>query len=421
MLPSAFMRPSSPFAFVVALVVVSACGNAQRTSAEVAGVTGVTAIAIGSGQTCFLVEDGQVRCLGTNADGELGNGETASSKTKTPRTVIDAARAPLRGVQRLRAFRATTCARRGSDVWSCWGKDPLGVLDQPERTVAAVIPFLNGATAMTMGSGDRVLGYYDPGTTISPGDSIRFAYVCGTFAAVVRCRTARQSQLDASPTFATLDLYAGRAQIVASGTGAFCVLSEAREASCSPLDVMATSGGSAPIADCEVDANGVKTTCAETEEETRNRVLEVDASLVLKSIDGQTSSSLDVGAEHACLRNGDGTVDCLGLTFSGEAGKRAAGTQRIGRTRVSGVFGVVELALGDAFSCARSDNGEVHCWGNNSAGQLGSDVGIQSEIPRQVTLSGPAKALAAGTQHACAAVGVSGQLVCWGSSYTTPF
>jgi hypothetical protein len=68
------------------------------------------------------------------------------------------------------------------------------------------------------------------------------------------------------------------------------------------------------------------------------------------------------------------------------------------------------LTLGDAFGCAIA-SGAVVCWGDDQLGQGGEDEpvpGIQ-EVP----ITGNAKLVAAGGQHACALLN-TGEVRCWG-------
>jgi alpha-tubulin suppressor-like RCC1 family protein len=55
-----------------------------------------------------------------------------------------------------------------------------------------------------------------------------------------------------------------------------------------------------------------------------------------------------------------------------EEGQLGDGTT-IGRaspTLVPGLSGVVEIAAGSDFTCARLTDGTVHCWGDNVSGEL---------------------------------------------------
>lgn len=77
------------------------------------------------------------------------------------------------------------------------------------------------------------------------------------------------------------------------------------------------------------------------------------------------------------------------------------------------------LCAGDAFTCA-AVNGNVACWGDNTAGQLGTNDGGFRASPVGVALppeldDDPVTAVACGAAHACARL-VSGRVVCWGSS-----
>jgi alpha-tubulin suppressor-like RCC1 family protein len=78
----------------------------------------------------------------------------------------------------------------------------------------------------------------------------------------------------------------------------------------------------------------------------------------------------------------------------------------------------VAITAGDEFACAIVKGGDVYCWGNDSANQLGF-IGAPQPTPVLVKgLSGPATAIAAGDSHACALVATDAGAViqCWGSS-----
>jgi alpha-tubulin suppressor-like RCC1 family protein len=52
--------------------------NANPLPLEIAGFTGATKVAIASTHACAVKADGSVWCRGSNAAGELGNGESGS-------------------------------------------------------------------------------------------------------------------------------------------------------------------------------------------------------------------------------------------------------------------------------------------------------------------------------------------------------
>jgi alpha-tubulin suppressor-like RCC1 family protein len=84
---------------------------------------------------------------------------------------------------------------------------------------------------------------------------------------------------------------------------------------------------------------------------------------------------------------------------------------------VSGLTGVVQIAVGDSFSCALTSAGGVQCWGANDVGELGngtSGPGADSSVPVQVSgLTSGVVAIAASDATVCAAL-LSGQVNCWG-------
>jgi alpha-tubulin suppressor-like RCC1 family protein len=74
------------------------------------------------------------------------------------------------------------------------------------------------------------------------------------------------------------------------------------------------------------------------------------------------------------------------------------------------------LALGAAFTCALFASGQTRCWGDNAKGQLGGGTtSVPSDVPVQVDLPGSVSELAAGGDHACARL-ANGDIYCWGDN-----
>jgi alpha-tubulin suppressor-like RCC1 family protein len=76
-------------------------------------------------------------------------------------------------------------------------------------------------------------------------------------------------------------------------------------------------------------------------------------------------------------------------------------------------YGMVDVACGDHFACARNENDAVYCWGENDKGQVGT--GDDEAIIRGPTrISGHSFVqIGAGGKHACG-VKSDGSLWCWG-------
>jgi len=77
---------------------------------------------------------------------------------------------------------------------------------------------------------------------------------------------------------------------------------------------------------------------------------------------------------------------------------------------------VEEVAMRDDTTCARRDDGTMHCFGRGSSGELGDGIaepGHASAVPLQVPLLGAADSIAVGTTHVCAR-NQDGPEQCWG-------
>lgn len=82
--------------------------------------------------------------------------------------------------------------------------------------------------------------------------------------------------------------------------------------------------------------------------------------------------------------------------------------------RVVGVTGTTQLALGSQHACVLLTNGQVMCWGSNTAAQLGTSASGASSNPLVVAGLSDVTYLDAGTSFTCA-TRASGNVSCWGA------
>ncbi len=117
---------------------------------------------------------------------------------------------------------------------------------------------------------------------------------------------------------------------------------------------------------------------------------------------GETFTVVDAGFEHACALTDQGRVYCWGENSSGQLGDGTLASRPMADSVVSDLlFGT--MTVGDLHTCgitaepfelrflnpqAPSDSirvsGEIHCWGSNSAGQLGDSTNTDSPLPVRV-------------------------------------
>lgn len=130
-----------------------------------------------------------------------------------------------------------------------------------------------------------------------------------------------------------------------------------------------------------------------------------------------------VGVEHSCALGSSGQVYCWGARSQGQLGdgdtlspsaNPVLVLQDVG-SRLA-LQGVVQLSAGAYHTCAVTRSRETYCWGANASGQLGDGTQTSRSSATRVELS-PSDVLeiAAGFRHTCAVRG-SGELWCWGDN-----
>ena len=145
-----------------------------------------------------------------------------------------------------------------------------------------------------------------------------------------------------------------------------------------------------------------------------------------------TGKKIALGAEYGCVRFDDGQLKCWGSNSDGQlglgntnnrgddAGEMASALPAVslGASRTA-----IEIAAGGYHMCARLDNNQVKCWGQNVYGQLGlGNTSARGDNSGEMGNSLPAVQLgtgaivvqlAAGRYFTCARL-TTGQVKCWG-------
>lgn len=384
------------------------------TPAPVAGLAGVvTSLSAGSLHTCAIV-DGTAYCWGNNLSGQIGNGATAAAQY----TAV--APPNLSGAVEISAGWVHTCARTASGAVFCWGDNSWGQhgtgTTQPHLVPTIVDNF--GLPALGIVTGAQHTCARTAGAVHCWGD--------GTYGQLGRVGSATTPR--AVPgVAATLGLATRNAHA--------CVINADGTAACWGFNINGQLGdGSSDVRTAPVALAGdygnpalvaaaINHTCAAVTSGVHCWGYNVNGQLgrgtlsTNESLPGPVSvittrpTSLAAGADHTCAAVA-GAALCWGTNSKGQLGIGQTGSRRA-PTPVNGLgSGVTQVAAGDRHSCALR-NGGVWCWGYNGNGELGNGATVDSLVPVAVTgLASGVDYIDAGANHTCALQ--SGVARCWG-------
>lgn len=273
-----------------------------------------------AGHTCGIDTQGELSCWGQNGGGQLGSGSSGASSP--PASVLLGAGQPLTGVHQVALGDAHSCALVDGQV-HCWGVNSSGQLG-----------VAGGGTSYA-----RALSLLDV-ASLSVGSD----YTC----------------------------------VVGTNGSASCWGAQ-RESTC--------PGG---CSNCTGINNGVLGI---------GRDEGVSTATAVSLPEGVWVKKLATGDDHACALTSDGRVFCWGASHSGQLGDGSPffsmdafmpecggrwpndncamevsrpGHHQLQPRQVSGLTSVIDIAVGESHSCAVDASGKLHCWGNNSSGQLGT-------------------------------------------------
>jgi alpha-tubulin suppressor-like RCC1 family protein len=438
---------------------------------------GRTAVAITAGtlHTCAILDNGSVRCWGHNTSGELGVvGGPYIGDNETPGSVAPVELGAGRTAVAIGAGESNSCAILDNGTLKCWGSNSAGKLGYATTagTVAA-----SSAGAVNLGAGRSAvsisLGALHTCATLDDGSVKCWGSTdWGELGYGNTPKTGGGAIGDNETPAAvgSVDVGAGRKAVAISASDYFtCAMLDDGKVRCwgldsdghlgygtGPYNPMSpnvigddeTPGSAGPIdfgtntGPTQVAAGGAHS-CALFSTgmvrcwgsgasgqlgygDTQNIGDDENVGVPSPVETGGNPVELAAGANHTCALLPDGTVRCWGLNASGQLG--IGNTNTIGDNELPTSVAVVDLggkkaiqiAAGKNHTCALLAEGAIRCWGLNSSGQLGyghtTTIG-DNEAPGSagpVSLGGSAASISAGGVHTCAHL-ADGAVRCWGS------
>lgn len=124
--------------------------------------------------------------------------------------------------------------------------------------------------------------------------------------------------------------------------------------------------------------------------------------------------AIAAGRHHTCALADLGHVACWGWGEHGQIGD-GQNSDRFTAELVDGIpVRAVDIAAGDAHSCAVLQDGRVQCWGWNGNGELGNTTLTNSNVATLAVIVSAAQ-ITAGSNHTCA-VTAQRTVLCWGAN-----
>ena len=391
----ALAAPTRRTAVLIIVVLLALAIGILSPKAGPAQAAGVTAISAGGLHSCLLNATGGLKCWGLNGLGQLGDGRNCVTICTTPVDVIGLGG----GVAAIGTGIFHTCALTTAGGVKCWGSNAFGQLGDGTTTERAtpvdVVGLTSGVAdisagsrhtcALTAAGGIKCWGYnfysqLGDGTSGFGNDRTTPVDVVGLESGVSAVALGDLHSC-ALTTAGSVKCWGYNATgQLGNGTTSF--------SQTVPVDAVGLTSGIAAI------SAGARHTCALT---TVGGVQCWGANQFGQLGDGTTSlrttpvavvglgggvAAVAAGAVHTCALTTAGAVKCWGDNDVGQLGDGTT-ADRSAPADVSGLSdGVAAIAVGGVHfeaipaitghTCAATTAGAVKCWGGNSVGQLGN-------------------------------------------------
>ncbi|MFN7002096.1 MAG: Ig-like domain repeat protein [Roseinatronobacter sp.] len=339
--------------------------------------TQIAQIAVGGEHACALTFGGEVYCWGSNARGQLGDGNRDDRFRARPVQGLRQA------VTQISMGLNHSCALLANARVFCWGDNRAGQLGDSAAGAFSTVP-----VAVARAGGSTSIA--TPGNSSCLLDGNR-AMQCWGNNGHGQLGIASTDHQDTPRRVRRLE-----GNMLAMATGGVgqhnCALNEIGRAFCWGRNHFGQVG------DGTLSSRSVPT--------------RVD----LRT--GRDWQEIAIGGLHGCARNAAGRSFCWGANQSGELGDGTTDSS-LTAVAVSGLGqGTQALAVGQDFSCALNSVGRAFCWGSNQSGRLGTGAAQRRNetSPARVRGLGTGnQQISAGTASACV-LDASGTVLCWGSN-----
>lgn len=343
---------------------------------QVSMLSDIRQVASGSNFTCALKKTGKVFCWGINNAGQLGLG-SGQPKALGPSEIPN-----LRNINFISAKGDSACAVNNAGIVYCWGFNMFGEIG-------------DGSANFTIRPPSQVLNVSNVQKV-----AVGIKHACAILAdKTVRCWGWNYSGQLGDGTYIN---HATSSSVVKTDEGQ--VLNN--------IERIAAGNHST----CAVNSS-YQTYCWGTNADKKLGLIGSTANNFPRAIllpHLLTSLQVSLGRDHMCVLQNDNSVVCSGSNLYRQSNPLSIDDAVLTTAAVPSLS-AVEVVSGDLFNCSRSAAGQVNCWGDNMAGQLGDGTiqFVQSPEEDVVGLSN-AHQVSAYNKGTCAIVGADRSLKCWG-------
>jgi alpha-tubulin suppressor-like RCC1 family protein len=300
----------------------------SATPVEATGLVNATDIAAGSDNTCAILQSQEVVCWGSNASGQLGNG---NSSTQQDYATTAEKVSSLTGVISLSVGSGASCAVTSTGKLYCWGARATSGSNETNLTPKEVTGF--------SGTPTTVAGGYTACATISGGTLQCWG---GNYYGILGNNTT-----DTSTTPVSTQGLTAAVQQLSIGSRHVCA---------------AINGG------------GVQCWGNNYNDELGVAYASLERSLVARTVSTLGTTVVNhvaAGDDTSCVVTSSGVVMCWGDNSGWLMGDSVSAKVTAPATLWSDTNGAKTVALGTYHACLLAKDNSVYCWGSNYLGQLG--------------------------------------------------
>lgn len=446
-------------------------GDVATDSKSVRGTT-IQSVVAGGAHSCALLYTGGIKCWGSDAYGQVGDGPASTSDKYSAVSVRNAADADFTDAVDLVGGDLHTCALTSDGTVWCWGYNFYGQLGKgdsgagTDSSLPVAVSSLSGRAVSITAGANHTCAVMDDGTAKCWGSNGDGQLGDGTTTQRVLPTLVKDSagtgwlnnvaEIKSGNSSAHTCAATADGQAWCWGRDANGQIGDGDEPGTDPDQLLPAKVRNVVTSVCGTpgtDFNDVKGlalggahSCALLGvgqaccwgSDSQGQLGNGNADTVnqynpvpVKQDGGalfDTLAAIGSGASHSCATRADGSGWCWGWNANGQLGNNDSTlTSKHGAVHVKYISGIFDLynAIpiegGANHSCGLSRGGYVYCWGRDNSGQIGDGDEAGNPDPNQlfavtvVGITGNAIGfgIAAGGAHSCG-VRSDGEVKCWG-------